>query len=89
MGYRIDLTVIIDGYTNANEVLLLSEESISIDKWLRYYGDFFFIYNDSYDSIWGVDDLFWMQRFERLQGKLYDIRNKKNEVIFFTMQQRF
>ena len=41
MEYRIDLTVINDGYTNANEVLLLYEGSVSIDKWLRYYGDFY------------------------------------------------
>ena len=38
---KIDLTVINDGYTNANEVLLLYERSVSIDKWLRYYGDFY------------------------------------------------
>ena len=43
MGYRIDLIVINDEYTNANEVLLLYEESVSIGKWLRYYGDFFYI----------------------------------------------
>ena len=38
---EIDLTVIIEGYTNANEVLLFYEGNVSIGKWLRYYGDFY------------------------------------------------
>ena len=38
---EIDLTVINDRYTNANKVLLLYKGSVSIGKWLRYYGDFY------------------------------------------------
>ena len=68
-----------DGCTNTNEVILLYEKSVGINKWLKYYGDWYMQW-----SLWFhlTCKEFILNSEIWLIIRWYVTMNKKNEDIF-------